>query len=157
VTPQILSLPGPELVHADLNGHLPAAFAEIMDRVFIEEAGVADTQQAVEVAVAGTRVLGALRFPRLDQVLPGREFAPVGAVPRWVLAANFELAGAFHEGIGHPALEDRIIVGIGLRGQVECIAVRDAVSGEDLAPEGDHWQQAEKHQDSHDSSIRHTN
>ena len=150
-------MPGPKIIDPDLGGHLPVVFAEIVHRVLVEETGLPDAQEIIEIAVCSAFVFRALCLPGPNKVPSGRELTTIVTVACRVVPTNLKLAGGLHEAIGNPALEYRVIVGVGLRREVERIAVRNTVAREDLAAEGDQREQGQNGQNSHGFSIRHRN
>ena len=148
-------MPGPKIIDSDLGGHLPVVFAEIVHRVLVEETGLPDAQEIIEILVCSAFVFRELCLPGPNEVPPGRELATIATIACRVVPANLKLAGGPHEAVGNPALEHRVVIGVGLRRQVECIAVSNAVAREYLAAEGDQREQGQNGQNSHGFSIRH--
>lgn len=72
-----------------------------------------------------------------------------------VFSAYFQLAGAFDQAVGHPALVGGVVIGEGAGRQIERVAVRHAITRIDLAATGDKGEEQQQGRNSHDLSIRH--
>jgi len=152
---QVFTLPCSKICSPDLRGNLPVSAPEIADRVFIQEAGVADPQQAVQVIVACVCMLGTLRLPGLEEVPARGEFAAVIAVSGRIGAAQLQLAGALHQAVSNPALQDGVVVAVGPGRQVERIAIGDPVFGVDRGITPGDGEAGQDDQQSHAGRIRH--
>jgi hypothetical protein len=133
VVAEIFTLPPPEVIDTYLYGYLPFPAPEVADRVFIEKARVAHRDKVIEVGVRNIPVFLALLLPGVDKVLAGCEFATVVAYSRGYRPTDIQLTRAFHQAVRYPALQHRVIVCKRLRRQEKRVAVRDAVTGVDLA------------------------
>ena len=111
--------------------------AEEADGVFAEETGLLNLAQSIQVIIRNILILLPLLLPGINKMASCLEFALKTARPGWIVAANLELAGAFHQAVRHPALEGRVIVGESAGCEVEGIAVRNPVTGVDFAAAGD--------------------
>ena len=111
--------------------------AEEADGVFAEETGLLNLAQSVQVIIHNVLILLALLLPGINKMASRLEFTLKTARPGRILVANLKLAGAFHQAVGHPALEGRVIVAESARCEVEGIAVRNPVTGVDFAAAGD--------------------
>ena len=105
--------------------------------VFAEEAGVLHSGQYIQVFIGNFLILLLFFQPRINQMTPRPEFAVETASPGRILAANLELASAFHQAVGHPALEGRVVIAEGAGCEVKGVAIRDPVAGIDFAAAGD--------------------
>jgi len=76
-------------------------------------------------------------LPGVDKVASGLEFAFKTACPGRIIASNLKLAGAFHQAVGNPALVGRVVIAESAGGEVERVAISDAVAGIDFAAAGD--------------------
>ena len=134
---KVLLSPTPELGNPEAFRKQPVLLAKEVGGVFAKEAGGLYCGQYVQVIIGNLLILLLFLGPRIDQMASRPEFAVKTARPRWIFSANLELAGAFHQAVGHPALEGRIVVVEGTGCEVEGIPIRDAVTRIDFAATGD--------------------
>ena len=105
--------------------------------VFGEEASLLYSAQDLKIIIGNFLILLVFLLPGDNEVVSRLEFTLKTAGSGRVLAADFELASAFHQAVGHPALECRVIIAEGAGREVKDIPIRDTVAGINLAAAGD--------------------
>ncbi len=129
--------------------------AEEADGVFAEETGLLNLAQSIQILIRNRRILKEFLLPGINEMASRLEFTVETARPRRIIAANLELAGAFHQAVGHPTLESRVVIGEGAGRKVEDIAVRHTIARIDFAAASDKWEKQQKAIKPHVRSIRH--
>lgn len=138
MTAQVLLSPRLKFGDSQALGQFPVFFAEIPCRVFGEKAGLLNDAQGAEIFIRNRLILLLFFVPGVDQVFSGNKFALETAGARRIIAADLELAGAFHQAVCYPALKRRVIVNESAGRKIERIAVRNPVTGVDFASAGDY-------------------